>query len=197
MEEIWKDIEGYEGLYQVSNLGKVRSLDRIVEANYSYGTVYKPLKGKEIKLCLDGQGEYLQVHLHKMKKDRAMLVHRIVAKAFINNPDNKKTVNHKNGIKTDNRVDNLEWATQSENCKHAYRTGLSQDWATGKFGKDNPTSKIILQIDKDTKEIINEYYGTREASQKTNTCRSSIISCCLKKKNFKTAGGYIWRYKEG
>lgn len=194
MEEIWKDIEGYEGLYQVSNLGRVRSVDRIITSSYPYGTKTSFLKGKIRKLSLDGQGQYLQVNLNKENKQKQFLVHRLVAQAFVSNPKYKETVNHINGIKTDNIADNLEWATRSENEKHAYRMGLASNWLKGKHGKDNYQSKVTLQIDKSTKKVLNEFYSTGEASKATNINRSDIVNCCNKK--LKSAGGYIWRYKE-
>lgn len=194
MKEIWKDIEGYEGLYQVSNMGRVRSLDRVITSSYSYGTKTSFLKGKIRKLSLDGQGQYLQANLNKENKQKQFLVHRLVAQAFLLNSENKETVNHKNGIKTDNRANNLEWATRSENEKHAYKMGLASNWMKGKHGKENYQSKITLQIDKNTMKVINEFYSTGEASKITKIARSDIISCCNKK--IKSAGGYIWRYKE-
>lgn len=102
-QEIWQDIKGWEGYYQVSNIGRVKSL---------YEDVEKILKQKERR--------YLSVCLFKDKKRKYVNVHRLVAQNFIPNPNNKGEVNHKNGIKTDNRVENLEWSTRSENSKHRH-----------------------------------------------------------------------------
>ena len=114
--EIWKDIEGYEGLYKISNLGRVKSL------NYNN-------TGKERILKLGGnRGNYPQVELGKNGERRTCLVHRLVAEAFIPNPDNKPCVDHINTIKTDNRVENLRWVTRKENAnnpltkKHSEKT---------------------------------------------------------------------------
>lgn len=135
MEEIWKDIEGYEDLYQVSNLGNVRSLDREV----FNGKVYYTKLGKKLKFFSDKNG-YFCLHLAKNNKQSTKKVHRLVAQTFIVNPNNKPEVNHKNGIKNDNRVENLEWVTGSENIQHAYRTGLMS------------SEKVVLQIDRKSKK---------------------------------------------
>lgn len=120
MEEIWKDIAGYEGYYQISNLGRVKSLERI--AITKIGSK-QPVNERILVAGYDTAG-YYRVALCKNAKSRTRKVHRLVAQAFIPNPENKKTVNHKNGIKDDNRVENLEWATYKENNDHAIDTGL-------------------------------------------------------------------------
>lgn len=125
MEEIWKDIEGYVGHYQASNLGRIRSLDRTFTQWNEAGKKFsvKPLKGKVMKGFSDKDG-YLRINLTNEGKKTQHCVHRLVAQTFIPNPENKLEVNHKNGIKDDNAVLNLEWATRSENAIHALREGL-------------------------------------------------------------------------
>ena len=111
--EVWVDVVGYEGFYKVSNIGRIRSFVR----GGRLGCV--------LKQCTHRQG-YKEVRLTINKKGKMFLVHRLVADAFIPNPDNKETVNHKDGDKANNRVENLEWATINENIAHAFRTGLRE-----------------------------------------------------------------------
>ena len=151
MEEIWKDIEGYEGLYQVSNYGRIKSLRK---NNY--------LKLNEVK-------GYLYAHLYKEAKRKAHRVNRLVAEAFIKNSENKPQVNHIDGNKQNNKVDNLEWNTISENLTHAINTGLKK----ASKGSKNPLSKQIRCL------TTGEKFGsTREAGEKMNTDYSGISKCC-------------------
>lgn len=120
-KEVWKDVIGYEGLYEVSSLGRVRSLDKLVNGNNSKvlrkGIILKPQEKKY---------GYLAVNLYKYRKMKSLTVHRLVAKAFIENLDNKPEVNHIDGNKKNNSIYNLEWVTSSENQKHAFEKGLQK-----------------------------------------------------------------------
>lgn len=110
MEEVWKDIKGYEGMYQVSSFGRVKSIPR-----------YR-VSGKIMDVACNGH--YWRIKLSKNGKSRRVMLHRIIAEAFIPNPENKPQVNHINGNKKDNSIENLEWVTISENQIHAIKTGL-------------------------------------------------------------------------
>ena len=118
MIEIWKDIEGYEGIYQVSNLGNVKVLDRYVNSSIKNNKIVKR-QGKILKQYI--KKGYLQVTLTLNNKRKYYNVHRLVANAFIPNPDKLPQVNHKNENKYDNRVENLEWCTAKYNCNYGTR----------------------------------------------------------------------------
>jgi hypothetical protein len=132
--EIWKDIKGYESLYQVSNLGRVKSLEK---KDYMHLNKCYRIK-KEIILRYSISNNYRSVSLYRNKKQKTFSIHRLVAIHFIDNIKNKKEVNHINGIKTDNRVENLEWVTSSENQIHA----LEKNLYTPKKGGDHSNSKL-------------------------------------------------------
>ena len=120
MEEIWKDVIGYEGLYQVSNYGNIKGLERVC-GHYKGGL--RTYKERMLSRTLHKDG-YLKVGLTKDSQLRQFSIHRLVCEAFLENKENKPHVNHINGIKTDNRLENLEWVTCSENLSHAFRIGL-------------------------------------------------------------------------
>lgn len=134
--EIWKDIEGYEGLYQVSNLGRVKSLKRVVHQNQKGGQLTPMIyKGRILKINYHTTIEYGFCQLSKDNIQETKLIHRLVAEAFIPNPNNYPCVNHRNEDKTDNRVENLEWCTQRYNVNY----GTSRERAS----INNPLCKRI------------------------------------------------------
>ena len=144
MEEIWKTIDEFSN-HQVSNLGRVKSLNY---AKQGYEKILTPLKR--------GDGR-LMIGFRKNGKYTQRRIHRLVAKTFISNPENKPQINHKNGIVTDNRIENLEWCTQSENMKHAYLNGLKSN-----IGDNCPARKLNSKI---VKEIRQKYSKNRIKTQ--------------------------------
>lgn len=177
VNETWKDIPGYENLYQISSLGRVKSLN--------YGGTSKE---KLLKPGLNSRG-YYQVSLFKNGEQKNFKVHRLVALAFIPNPDNKECVDHINGIKVDNRVENLRWCTHKENMNYP----LARKNKSQSLTNLPSLSKPILQIDKITGEVINEFPSTNEVERQLGIGQGNISNCCNGKA--KSAYGYIWRYK--
>lgn len=178
--EEWRPIDEYEGKYEISSFGRVKSL------NYA-----KTNKEGILGQCKMGTG-YLRVDL--TKKTNHKFIHILVANAFIPNPENKPEVNHKKGIKTDNRVHQLEWATKSEQMLHAIHVlgFVPINPPTPLKGKLNPKSKKIKQIDKNTGEVIKIFDATMDAQRETGISNSAIVAAA--KGKYHTAGGFQWAY---
>ena len=196
IQEIWKNIKGYEKLYQISNYGRIKSKEKYVKTGIKNSVKVKR-KEKILKNQINKNG-YNYIFLSNEGKKKHMLIHRLVAEAFIPNPENKPQVNHIDGNKSNNYVDNLEWCTASENEIHAYKflNKRKNNGNKGKLGKENAKAKIVLQINKYTNKILNKYYGISEAERVTGISNQQISKCCLKRKGYYTAGGYVWRYAD-
>lgn len=186
--ENWKDIDGYGGKYQVSDHGKVRSLSA-----WS--------KGKELKggLTKGNPHQYRYVLLvGKGRKDiKTKYIHRLVAEAFIENPNDYEEVNHKDGNTLNNFADNLEWCTHKQNMEHASKMGVLSKGQDNRKGRKNPRSKAVLQFTKDG-DFVKEWGSVNEIMRTTGIPASTIFRVCNPKyKHEHTAHGYIWRYKNG
>ena len=174
--EEWRDVVGYEGYYQVSDQGRVKSLERKVPKWDGERTV----KERILKPAVKPTG-YVEVNLYTGGKQKALTVHRLVCQAFHENPDNKPEVNHINEDKTDNRACNLEWSTRIENCNHGTRnerTGKAQ-------------SKPVAQYTQDG-ELIKVWPSTMEVGRQTGFSQGGISLAANGK--LKTSHGFIWKY---
>ena len=173
--EVWKDIEEFNGVYQISNLGRLKSKERIV--NHPKGKCL--LKEKYLSEVKNKKG-YIEFQITYDSRHYSRKAHRLVAIAFIPNPENKPQVNHIDGDKTNNSVENLEWCTNSENQIHAIKTGLKR------------TMKI-LQFDLNG-NFIKDWKSASEAEKITGINYRHILEVCNGKK--KTYKGFIWKFKE-
>lgn len=192
MKEIWKDLPNFEELYEISNLGNVRRKERTLKAFNRYRICSKKLKGQDLKKReLRG---YYSVGLWKDGKMHNKTIHRLVAKAFIPNPNNLPVVNHIDGNKKNNRVDNLEWCTYSHNAKEAYRLNLinmSQKHIETARQLGINSRKKIVQKDLEG-NVIKVFSSGLQASRITGISQGNISQCCSKKR--KSIGGYLWEY---
>ena len=180
MEEIWKDIPSYEGYYQVSTLGNFRSLPRTVKYKSS-GTRKYP--GKPL-LTETAKDNYQRIVLMKEGVKTRYQAHRLIALVFIPNPENKPFINHKDGNKSNNKVENLEWCTASENMVHADMTGLRD------MSKHHPSnSKKIRCIE--TGVVFSSYYQAVKWLGKKATSISSLVRGT---RNYGKAFGYHWEF---
>lgn len=179
MKEIYRSVPGYEDRYMVSNLGNVMSLNY---QNTGHAKVMKPVKHHL---------GYLLVHLGQNK---IKMVHTLVADAFIPNPEGKQFVNHIDGNKSNNRVDNLEWVTSKENMNHAIRTGLRDPHKNNKpMGDNNPTRRPILQYSLDG-QFVKRWECISEAARQIG-CKPCQINNNVAGRN-KSCHGFIWRYPD-
>ncbi|QJT70467.1 hypothetical protein [Microcystis phage MaeS] len=172
MEEIWLDIIGYEGQYQISNLGKVRSLDRIDTRGYNQ-------KGRILRIKFTKNTGYATVSLSSGSQVVQHRVHQLVAKHFVQNPYNKRVVNHIDGDKKNNNYDNLEWNTHSENNKHAIDNGLRNSSKGEKHGKSKLTKNDVIFI-RSNYDPSNEELNAQSLADKFGVKKRAIFGVILK-----------------
>lgn len=175
---MWADVIGFEGLYQVSDRGEIKSVERSKPNNKGFQSV-----NERIRVLTPDRYGYLKVCLSKNGKHYVKSVHRLVAEAFIPNPNNLPVINHINENKQDNRVENLEWCTVQYNTMYGsarIRTAMSQ-------------GRSVEQLD-DNGDVIDEFYSMNLASRSTGIPQPNIHKACNGKRH--TAGGYKWRYKD-
>jgi hypothetical protein len=163
--EIWKDITGFEGMYQVSNLGRVKSLRREIICNKGKRIVEERI----LKQTINNSG-YFNLQLTKESKYYQKTVHRLVLEAFVDNPENKEQINHINAIKNDNRLINLEWSTRKENMKHACNLKLLNVPKPNKIGSTNNGNRTKI-IYNPTGEIFD---SIKIAAQSKNVSYNSL-----------------------
>lgn len=184
---LWRDIIGYEGLYQISNTGNVKSLGREEVDSIGRRFVRHP---RPLLLSVNSVGYYV-FGATKNRIQKVLTVHRCVAEAFICNPENKPEVNHKDGNKLNNLVDNLEWVTKSENGKHRFQ------FVSMNIPKLNRgPSKEVYQINRDTKEIINTFPSIAEGARVLGLGPKAhrTISTSMARGN--SSFGFLWKFKE-
>lgn len=170
MQEIWKDIKGYEGLYQVSNLGRVKSLPRKIYNNGIIGkNKFYISKEKILKERIDHKG-YFRVALCKNNIQKDYSIHRLVLENFVENVDNKPCVNHIDGNKQNNNLENLEWCTYSENLNHAYKLNLKKRIR-------NIETYCIRHTKYNTFKVVINYkeYGTFKTYEEAREKRDKIL----------------------
>jgi len=173
--EQWEDVQGYEGIYQVSSLGRVKSLSRTVVTN---GTCRK-INEKILKDNIDKHG-YVYYFLYKNGKCQRVKCHRLVAKTFLDNPNGYNLINHKDENKRNNAISNLEWCDPAYNLNYGNRS--------------KKYMKPVLMIDSDSKEVIRKFDSLKQVETELHISHSKVSAVCYGKR--KTAGGFCWRFAD-
>lgn len=190
--EIWKSMPNYEGLYEVSNFGRVRAVERVISGRQYPERLLSPSPDKN---------GYIRVRLCRARDIKRVLVHRIVAFAFIPNPDNKPYIDHIDGSRNNNKAENLHWVTHKENLnnpitKQRFRVSNRANKFTevARQKSKEVVQKGVLMLDKNTSEILASFQSISEAYKATGIAISSISAVCNNKRN--SAGGFRWRFNQ-
>lgn len=191
MEEVWKDIRGYEGYYQISSCGRIKSLDRKVK-HLKGGYAIK--KGKILKQCYDKDG-YLLVVLYKNNKKRTRRVHRLVAMAFIPNPNNYPQINHRDEDKTNNTVQNLEWCDAKYNNAYGTRTErifkqTKRNEHAAQSLRNHPSFSKSVVAYKDGVEVLR--FASQAEARRMGFVQGNISACCRGERKYHK--GLTWKY---
>lgn len=175
MNEIWRHVVGYEGLYEVSSIGRVRGLDRTIKTRWGTSAIHR---GRILKPSTSNNG-YITVELWKDSKNKRTTVHRLVAQSFVGNPESKPEVNHIDGVKSHNDYRNLEWVTRSENERHAFMV----------LGKKNAVPNKPVIAFNGEEEL---YFSSACDAARNGFYQGAIVG--VLKGRCKTHAGYSWRY---
>lgn len=184
--EVWKDIKGYEGLYQISDYGRVKSLERVQSRRTRWGSIVNVLIESKILATAHNNKGYCTVSLCRNNTHKTTLTHRLVAIHFLENNNDYPEVDHNDENKNNNRVTNLVW------CDRLYNNTRGVQSKEGRRKSSKFRMKPVSQFSLDGM-LLNSFDGIRLAEEKTGVSNQNICKCCQHKAS--TAGGYIWRYK--
>lgn len=185
----WKFIDGFGSYFKISNLGNIKKIEKYVLFGSKYLWVLEHFLAK----TKDKDG-YEKVKIFYEGKRKNIFIHRLVAIAFLDNPENKPQITHKDGIKNNNKLKNLEWVINKENVVHSFNVLNRVGSHTGLLGVKNKASKAIIQFSKDG-QFIKNWDSMADVYRNLKISTWAISACCKNIKSFNTAGGFIWKYK--